>query len=409
MRIPIAWKPGTVGSPARPTMVVGVTHPQTCMILGPRLSKLRSTGFRVVLISSPGELLERAASEAGVECIALPMERDISPFADLISLLRLGRILRQLEPQIAEFSTPKAGLLGMLAAALCRVPRRIYLLRGLRLETVGGIKRQLLLWSERAACACAHTVLCNSRSLRARALGLKIAPERKIEMLGQGSSTGVDLERFCPGPSGVRERLGWGANHRVIGFVGRLTRDKGLPELIGAFESIAAADPEARLLLVGWFDAAEDAVSDDLRRRVATNPRIHCTGLVYDTAPYYRAMDVMVLPTWREGFPNAVLEAQATAIPVITTISTGSRDSVVPEVTGLLIPPGYEEAITESVLKLLADEPRRRRMGSAAREWVRTHYANHRILRLNAEFYKGVSDSLWARKQRAQAGVARLA
>ena len=363
----------------------------------------------MVLISSPGELLERAAVEAGVEFIALRMERGIAPLADLMSLLRLRGILGRLRPQIAEFSTPKAGLLGMLAAALCRVPRRVYLLRGLRLETVRGIKRQLLLWSERAACVCAHTVLCNSPSLRARALGLKIVPERKIDMLGYGSSMGVDLERFCRGVSGVRESLGWGANHHVIGFVGRLTRDKGLPELIDAFDLIAAADPQARLLLVGWLDAAEDALNDDLRHRLDTNPRIHCTGMVYDTAPYYRAMDVMVLPTWREGFPNAVLEAQASEVPVITTIATGSRDSVIPEVTGLLIPPGCEEAIAESVLKLLADEPRRRSMGKAARLWVSAHYANYRVLRLNAEFYRDMLDSQEATNPRARAETARYA
>ena len=139
----------------------------------------------------------------------------------------------------------------------------------------------------------------------------------------------------------------------MVGFVGRLTCDKGVPELIEAFEAILKAQPTAHLLLVGWFDASEDALCAGLRARIENHPRIHCTGFVADTAPYYRAMDVMVLPTWREGFPNVVLEAAASGIPVITTVSTGSRDSVVPEVTGLLIPPGYPEAISEAVLKLL--------------------------------------------------------
>jgi glycosyltransferase involved in cell wall biosynthesis len=111
---------------------------------------------------------------------------------------------------------------------------------------------------------------------------------------------------------------------------------------------------------------------------------------VADPAPYYRAMDLMVLPTWREGFPNVVLEAAATGIPVITTIATGSRDSVVPEVTGLLIPPGYPEAISEAVLKLLRNPERRRRMGQAARAWVVEHYANRRVLGLITAFYKSL-------------------
>jgi glycosyltransferase involved in cell wall biosynthesis len=141
---------------------------------------------------------------------------------------------------------------------------------------------------------------------------------------------------------------------------------------------------------VGWFDAAEDALSDQLRARIANHPRVHCTGFVADTAPYYRAMDLMVLPTWREGFPNVVLEAAATGIPVVTTIATGSRDSVVPEVTGLLIPPGYPQAISEAVLKLLSDSARRQRMGVAARAWVVGHYANDRVLGLITAFYRSL-------------------
>jgi glycosyltransferase involved in cell wall biosynthesis len=141
------------------------------------------------------------------------------------------------------------------------------------------------------------------------------------------------------------------------------------------------------LLLVGWFDAAEDALGAWTRARIESHPRIHCTGFVADTAPYYRAMDLMVLPTWREGFPNAVLEAAATGLPVITTECTGSRDSVVPEVTGLLIPPGYPEAISEAVLKLLRDPLRRWTMGQAARAWVCAHFADEYVLRLATEFY----------------------
>jgi glycosyltransferase involved in cell wall biosynthesis len=114
------------------------------------------------------------------------------------------------------------------------------------------------------------------------------------------------------------------------------------------------------------------------------------TGFVADTAPYYRVMDVMVLPTWREGFPNVVLEAAATGIPVVTTLSTGSRDAVVPEVTGLLIPPGYPVAISEAVLQLLRSPKRRCRMGLAARAWVLDHYVNGRVLGLTVGYYQSL-------------------
>jgi glycosyltransferase involved in cell wall biosynthesis len=375
-------------STQRPShIVIGVTHPQTCLTLTGRLRALRNAGFRVTLISSPGELLERIAAREGVEAIGLPMRREIAPLADLVSLLRLCWVLRRLQPDVAEFSTPKAGLLGSLASWLAGVPARVYMLRGLKLETSSGIKRNILLAAERASSRLAHVVLCNSESMRSEAVTLGIAPAAKMQMLGNGSSNGVDVERFSPGWSDIRNRLNIPGQAKVVGFVGRLTRDKGIPELVEAFDMILKQEPEAHLLLVGWFDAAEDALGAGTRARIESHPRIHCTGFVADTAPYYRAMDLMVLPTWREGFPNAVLEAAATGLPVITTECTGSRDSVVPEVTGLLIPPGYPEAISEAVVKLLRDPLRRWTMGRAARAWVCAHFADEHVLRLATEFY----------------------
>jgi glycosyltransferase involved in cell wall biosynthesis len=211
-----------------------------------------------------------------------------------------------------------------------------------------------------------------------------------LRLLGNGSSHGVDVQRFSPGKSSVRKQLGLHPDDLVLGFVGRLTRDKGVPELIVAFHDILKAEPRTHLLLVGWFDASEDALGLGWRSRIESHPRIHLTGFVADTAPYYRAMDVMVLPTWREGFPNAVLEAAASGIPVVTTISTGSRDAVVPEVTGLLIPPGYPQAISEAVLRLLRNPELRRRMGKAARAWVVEHFVNERVLGLITTLYKSL-------------------
>lgn len=379
-------------SPRRPHIVVGITSPQTCLVLGDRLRALREEGFRVTLVSSSGELLTGTAAREGVEAIALPMRRQIAPLADLVSLARLCWLLHQLKPQMTEFSTPKAGLLGSIAAMLCGVPTRVYFLRGLKLETCTGLKQRILLATERVASACSHVVLCNSDSLRNRALDLGVAPAAKLRVLGSGSSNGVDVERFAPKNSNLRHRLGLPQKAPVVGFVGRLTRDKGLPELVEAFDAILAARPDAHLLLVGWFDASEDALSNDLRARIKNHSRIHLTGFVPDTAPYYRAMNLMVLPTLREGFPNVVLEAAASGIPVITTLATGSRDAVLPEVTGLLIPPGYPEAISESVLQLLSDPQRCRRMGKAARAWVLTHYVNDRVLHRTVRYYKGLLD-----------------
>ena len=377
----------------QPTIVLGVTTQELCLILGARLRALLRAGFRVVLVSGPGELLERTASGIGVECVALPMRRCIAPLADLVALVRLWWILGSYNPDLVEFSTPKAGLLGMVAARLRGVPRRIYMLRGRKLERSRGFKRWILLAAERVACSCAHRVLCNSKSLLAEAVALGLAPAGKLLVLGEGSSNGVDVEHFSPGPSVVREQFSIPRDAPVVGFVGRLTRDKGLPELIEAFDRILLAEPSTHLLLVGWFDRAEDALDAGLRDRIHNHPRIHCSGFVSDTSPYYRGMDLMVLPTWREGFPNAVLEAAATGIPVVTTESTGARDAVIAEVTGLLIPPGYPEAIVEAVVKLLRNPERRSHMGRAARAWVTEHYSEEQVLGLTANYYLGLLET----------------
>ena len=376
-----------------PTILVGVTHAQTCLVLGARLRALRNAGFHVLLLSSPGPLLDITAAREQVERIELPMRRSIAPLADLVSLYRLWRLIGKYRPDLVEFGTPKAGLLGTLAAWLRGVPRRVYMLRGLKLESTSGLKRRILLAAERMAARCAHVVLCNSESLRAEALALRLAPHRKLRLLGEGSSNGVDIERFSPGPSTVREQLGIPHYVPVIGFAGRLTRDKGLPELCEAFDLILCAEPSTRLLLVGWFDVAEDAVDPGLRMRILRHPQIYCTGFVPDTAPYYRAMDLLVLPTWREGFPNVVLEAAATGIPVVTTECTGARDSVLPEITGLMIPPGHPDAIYEAVMKLIRDPKRRQLMGRSARAWILEHYVESRVVGMTVDYYKGLLDA----------------
>ena len=374
-------------------MVVGVTHHQTSLVLGPRLKGLREAGFAVTLVSGPGEILDRIVAEAGVECIRIPMERGIAPWVDFCAFVAIWRLLGRLRPEIVEFGTPKAGLLGMTAALLRGVPIRVYLLRGLRLETTSGLKRMALLGAERLACACAGVVLSNSASLRDRAVELGLASSRKVRVLGAGSSIGVDVNRFNPGESDVRSRLGIDRSALVVGFVGRLTRDKGLPELVRAFDCVLASVPEAVLLLVGWFDASEDALDAEEQARIRSHPRIRWTGIQEDTAPWYRAMDVLVLPSLREGFPNVALEAQASGVPVVTTTATGARDSVLPGVTGLLVPPGDTAALATAMEKLLGDVELRRRMGAAGREWVQEHFAEEKVLGQLTEFYREMREN----------------
>lgn len=372
----------------RPHILVGVTSAQTCILLPARSQALRDAGFRVSIVSGPGELSAGAKRVRGVIAHVVPMARGVEVVGDLVAFCRIVLLIRRLKPDIVEFSTPKAGLLGNVAAFVRRVPIRVYFLRGLRLETSTGLMRIVLLWSERLAAACSHVVVANSRSLGRRAHELGISNEKKTMMLGEGSSNGVDALRFSPGSSRVREEFGIPTTARVIGFVGRLTTDKGVPELLEGFVKILRKQPECYLLLVGWFDAASDGLGRGLRERIEGHPRIVCTGYVADAAPYYRAMDVMVLPSWREGFPNVVLEAAASGVPVVATTCTGSCDAVVPEVTGLLVPPGYADAIAEAVLRILCDDELRERMSAAARKWAVKHFEQQQVLHMTVQFYE---------------------
>lgn len=370
-------------------IVVGITSPQTCLVLGGRLRALREAGFRVTLVASPGDRLDRTGESEGIDTFDVPMARSVAPFSDVLSFFRLWYLLIRLRPDVVEFSTPKAGLLGMLAAVLSGVRHRVYLLRGLRLESATGFKRKLLLRVERMAAACAHVVVCVSPSLHTMSLALGLAPPAKLQMLGSGSSKGVDTEHFRPGRNDKRRRFGVPGDAKVIGFVGRFTRDKGIPALIEAFERVLQVMPKSYLLMVGWFDDGDDALDLNIRNRIAMHSHIVCTGFVEDTAPYYRAMDLLILPTMREGFPNAVLEASATGIPVITTRTTGACDSVVDSVTGLIVP-GNPESICEATVNLLQDPQKSKRMGSAGRAWVLQHFTDQRIFSLTTSFYKSL-------------------
>jgi len=335
---------------------------------------LQDGGFDPVLTSSPGYRLQHIAKKAGVESAPIPMKREISPLSDVRALWRLYRFMRRARPTITNVGTPKAGLLGGLAACLARVPCRIYTLHGLRLETTTGFKRTILGWAERLACRCAHRVICVSPSVRERAIEMKLVPAGKTVIMASGSFCGVDVERFSPqvvkaGRQRLAERLGIPAGAPVVGFVGRLTRDKGIPELLAAFDQLRETTPELRLLLVGGFEYG-DPVPAHVRGRIETDSQIICTGFIPDPSPFYGLMDAFVLPSYREGFPIVSIEAQSCGIPVVTTTATGAIDSIVDGVTGFLVPVGNLETLVARIDLLLRHPQLRARMGRAGRALV---------------------------------------
>ena len=348
------------------------------LLLKGQLRFQRERGFDVIVISSPGDDLDRVGAEEGVRTLGVPLRRAIRPLADLTALVRLYRVLRELRPEVVHASTPKAGLLGMVAAWLARVPVRIYALRGLRLETARGPKRLLLWCAERVASACADRVVCVSRSLADLCCRLGLAPEEKIFVPAAGSSNGVDADRFLVATddrekASLRERLGIPGDARVVGFVGRLTKDKGIEELIEACGPILRSCSDVWLLLVGDFEA-EDPPSRDVMHRMRRHPRIVVSGFVPDAAPYYSVMDVVAFPSHREGFPNVLLEAAAAQRPVVGFRATGTVDAIQDGRTGTLVPLGDSLALARAVTRYLQDPKLRARHGNAGRLWVTQNF-----------------------------------
>ena len=344
------------------------------------LAAVRRRGFdAVVAAPQPAEPTAFQTSFPGVRFRHVPMKREISLLSDMASLCCLWFLLRSVRPALTNMSTPKMGLLGGLAAWLARVPHRIYTLRGLRYETARSWKRKLLIACEKIACGCAHRVICISRSVRQAAIQEGLAPAGKLVLLGERVSEGITIEPRPEIRGGalvhLRKQLRIPEEAAVLGFVGRLTRDKGVCELVRCVQILQREGRAVHLLLLGDFESG-DSVDRGTMEWICTNPAAHWLGFVPDPKPYYRLMSAFVFPTYREGLGKVLLEAAAAGIPVVSTTATGVVDVVQDGLTGILVPPGDAPALARAVTRLLDEPETAARMARAAQGMIREHFDN---------------------------------
>jgi glycosyltransferase involved in cell wall biosynthesis len=380
-------------TPAQPLLLHLTTVPETLHFLNGQVAYMKGQGFSVGAVSAPLAELERFGEAQGIPTWSIPLTRRISPIQDLVAIAKLVSLLRRIRPTVLHAHTPKGGLVGMIAGALANVPVRIYHLHGLPLETARGLKRFLLVASDRVACALAHRVLAVSPSLLGAALLHGLVDARKIGVPAGGSINGVDADRaFSPkshrsaGPR-VRLRLGLAADSLVIGFVGRICRDKGMVELEAAWRAVRARYASSHLLVVGPTDDT-DPLPDEVLQSLRSDPRVHLVGLDWDVAPYMAAMNVLVLPTHREGLGNVLLEAGGMGVPVVATRTTGCVDAVVDGRTGLLVPPRDAVALASAISTYLSSKALRLQHGAAAREHILARFAQPVVWRAMAEEYQ---------------------
>ncbi|MBN7793385.1 glycosyltransferase [Microbacterium esteraromaticum] len=340
---------------------------------------LADNGWQVHLVSNGGPIGTALNDHPGIHMHTVSMRRDPSPLADLASLRLWVKTLRAVRPSIVVVGTPKAGLLGGLSALLVGVQARVYELHGLRLESASGPGRVLLRSIEQLSCAVASAVVAVGASLRQRAIAERLTRLNKIRVLGAGSPSGVNIQRFTrarrdeDGKAELRKQLGIPADEPIVTFVGRINPDKGIATLTEAMAKVQALSG-AHLLVVGPTDGTAGYSSVELMKVLL--PRVITVGDVGNVAPYIAVSDVLCLPSRREGLPTVVLEAFAARVPVVATRATGIVDLIDHRRTGLLVNIDAVDELASAILTLLKDKALADALASRAFTRVETQYAD---------------------------------
>jgi glycosyltransferase involved in cell wall biosynthesis len=360
---------------------MGATVPETVKAFLVHQAHFYSeNGWYVHIITSPGpetpELRRTVANWNRVTLHEIPMERGPSLIRDFRALLAWILLLRKIRPEVVIAGTPKAGILGMLSSRVIRVRKRVYLVRGLRLETQRGYGARVGAIFERITCFASTNVLCVSESLQKSMVQRHLVSSKKVQVLGHGSSNGIEVGRFHPPSenerSAARHRFGIDKNAAVVGFAGRLIPDKGLQEILNAITITQAHRPNALLLIAGNTD--NGSIGPEKIEMLSRDLPIVFAGRVENMVNFYHALDIFCLPSHREGMPNVNLEAASCGLPVVTTTATGCIDSVLPDRTGLVVAPQDHEALAESLTALLGDSEKRTAFGLHGRSRIEKEF-----------------------------------
>ena len=317
---------------------------------------------------------------AGVRFVPVPMKRGVS-IGGIAAAKKLYDLFRRERFDLVQYSTPNAAFYASIAAWFAGIPHRKYHLMGLRYLGFSGVKKQIFKLIEQISCALSTDVECVSKSNMELGIREKVFPEAKTHVIFHGSSAGVDLQRFAiekkdAWRSEVRTEFVYTSEQCVFGFAGRITGDKGINELLTAFGQLP--DENCRLLLVGTVE--QDGLEPGLLEQAESDPRITFHPFVNDVERYFAAMDVLVLPSHREGFGNIIIEAQAMGVPVIVTDIPGPVDAMEPENTGLLVPVGDEDALAEAMHRMYADVALRERMGIQGSILVEERFDKNKVM-----------------------------
>lgn len=348
---------------------------------------LAKRGFELHSITSRAQYFEELAERDGMIMHCVNIQRTIVPYLDAFSIIKMYFLIRQIKPHIVHYSTPKAAFLGAIASWLARAPIRVFLVRGLHFEKTFGLKRRFFRLLEKLTVMFSSQCIFTSGSLLEFALAQGITAETKGIILAHGMSNGIDIQRFNRRDVNIKHHIGQlresiaiPPTAKVIGFVGRLSNDKGISDLAKAWRNIRTIFLDTHLLLVGPWCEEIDPVPAEVKSQLLSDNRVHFTGYVRDTQPYYAIMTIKVYPSHgTEGFPNAPMEAAAMELPVVATAVVGSVDAVVDGVTGMLVEPRNPDALALAIGKYLSDPELCKQHGQAGRERV-TRYFRQEIV-----------------------------